>query len=461
MNRKSLLGLILFAILISVGLFVGAKYLTDRSRNEIDHGAGAPTGSAAELTGAPVADLTGAAAAENTDNDTAELTGNPAPEQVDELTSEQVDASATESMDDSAAKPEDSPVAEPTPTPSSEEPGLSTDPSDAGSASGAIPTVTLSPEPVKSNEDTQVDSAAGANAYLLPQLIYDCKDVDYMSYIPTMVTDSELEAALNIKNPDLEIDANAAILFDAKTKKVLYYKNPVEAKFPASTAKLLTSLVTLQWCKVEEQVTIGDEIKMIASDSTRARLKQGQILTIQNLLEGLLVPSGNDAAYAIAVYVGRKSLDNTGASKEEAVNEFVRLMNETAADLGVRNSSFKTPDGYDAIGQYTTAYDLGLIGIAAAKNTVITQICQKSKARNVFVSGEDVTWTNTNKLVTRYSGQYYSRAIGLKTGTSTMAGKCLIAAAEDNGKEVVCVVLDSSSEGRWEDAIALLKYGLK
>jgi D-alanyl-D-alanine carboxypeptidase (penicillin-binding protein 5/6) len=214
-------------------------------------------------------------------------------------------------------------------------------------------------------------------------------------------------------------------------------------------------------CKEDEEVTIGDEITMITSDSTRAYLKEGQILTIRNLLEGMLLPSGNDAAYAIAAYVGRKSLQSPDATKEEAVIEFVRLMNAKAKKLGVKNSCFKTPDGYDAIGQYTTAYDMGLIGVEAAKNETIIDVSGQSSSRNIFVSGEDVTWNNTNKLISRYSGQYYSNAIGLKTGTSTMAGRCLIAAAESDGKEVVCAIMDSSSAGRWEDAIALLKYGLE
>ena len=141
--------------------------------------------------------------------------------------------------------------------------------------------------------------------------------------------------------------------------------------------------------------------------------------------------------------------------------EFVELMNNKAKELGVKNSCFKTPDGYDAIGQYTTAYDMGLIGIAAAENETIIDVSNQGSSRNIFVSGEDVTWNNTNKLVTRYSGQYYSHAIGLKTGTSTMAGRCLVAAAEYEGKKVVCAIMDSSSAGRWEDAIALLQYGLE
>jgi D-alanyl-D-alanine carboxypeptidase (penicillin-binding protein 5/6) len=296
---------------------------------------------------------------------------------------------------------------------------------------------------------------------LAPQLIYDCEKVDYRAYLPEIVIDHELQSALAITNPNIEVDAEAAILFNARTGKVLYCKNAAQAMFPASTSKLLTALVALQWCQVEEEVTIGDEITMIASDSTRAYLRQGQVLTIYDLLSGMLLPSGNDAAYSIAAYVGRKSLQSPEATKEEAIAEFVRLMNEKANDLGVKNSCFKTPDGYDAIGQYTTAFDMGLIGMAAAENDIIVEVTKKSSSRNIFPSGEDVTWNSTNKLVTKYSGQYYSKAIGLKTGTSTMAGRCLVAAAKDENRLVVCVVMDSSSAGRWEDAISMLKYGLQ
>ena len=317
----------------------------------------------------------------------------------------------------------------------------------------------------ESNDNIEIEDentfSTAINSAEAPELIYDSSSVDYQSHIPDMKLDSELEAALDIDNPNLSIDAEAAILMDADTLQVLYYKNAVKAKFPASTAKLLTSLVALSWCEVDEQVAVGDEITMIASDSTRAYLEEGEVLTIHNLLEGMLLPSGNDAAYAIAAYVGRKALDNPEATKEQAISEFVQLMNEEAANLGVKNSCFKTPDGYDAIGQYTTAYDMCLIGAAASKNDTITEITQKSTGRNRFISGEDVTWKSTNKLITEYSGQFYSKAIGLKTGTSSLAGRCLVAAAEEDGRKVVCAILDSTSAGRWEDAITLLKYGLE
>ena len=320
---------------------------------------------------------------------------------------------------------------------------------------------TIKSEPTK-NQESEVDDTftTATDAVSGPQLIFDCNSVDYMSFVPEIHSDSELETALNIVNPSIDLVAEAAILLDADTKEVLFYKNPIMAEFPASTTKLLTSIVALEWCTLEEEVTVGAEVGMIACDSSIAGLWKGQVLSVRNLLEGMLLPSGNDAAYVVAAYVGRKSLKNEKATKEEAVVEFTRLMNQKAKELGVKNSCFKTPDGYDAIGQYVTAYDMGLIGIAAAENEIIVEISQKSSSRNIFISGEDVTWNNTNRLINKYSGQYYSCAIGLKTGSSTMAGRCLVSAAEKDGQRVVCVILDSTSSGRWEDSIALLKYGL-
>lgn len=353
-----------------------------------------------------------------------------------------------------------------------DEPWLSSNPSDTGAVTQSPGLTEVTQDPVKNEEDmasithvpektTEEASAETVNSGIMPQLIYDCTKVDYLSYVPEMKFDHELEAALNIENPSISIDADAAILLDAKSKEVLYYKNPVKAVFPASTVKLLTSMTALEWCEEEEEVEIGDEINMIASDSTVANIHEGEILTVQNLLEGMLLPSGNDAAYAIATYVGRKSLKDPKASREEAVLEFTRLMNKKAKTLGVKNSCFKTPDGYDALGQYTTAYDMALIGMAAAECDTIVEISQKSRSRNIFASGRDVTWESTNRLIKRGYDQYYPYAIGLKTGTSTMAGKCLVAAAIKDDKEVICVVMNSTSTGRWEDAIALLDYGLK
>ena len=416
MNKKNLLRLILFACLVTTGLFAGTTYLMDRE-------------SASIRNNRISADTAGIEAKEPS------LTDNP--------------------YDNGSSGAE--------PTQNQESPGSSNNSAvsaDMGLEDAYTGTVGSKAPGMASSEQSEETFSTSKGTAAAPQLILDSGNADYMSYIPEMVTDSQIKDALDISNPSIGLDAEAAILFDATTGKVLYYKNAVQPVFPASTAKLLTILTALKRCGLEEEVSVGDELTMIAADSSIAGLKQGQILTIENLLSAMLLPSGNDAAYVMGAYVGRKSLQNPDAAKEEAIAEFVQLMNAEAKLLGVKNSCFKTPDGYDATGQYTTAYDMGLIGMAAAKNDAILKVCKQSSIRTVLVSGEDITWDNTNKLMMQYSGQYYSHAIGLKTGTSTMAGNCLIGAAKDGDRMVVCAIMNSSPEGRWEDAIALLKYGL-
>lgn len=291
------------------------------------------------------------------------------------------------------------------------------------------------------------------------------KDKDTTNEVANKETEEEedttVEAALNIINPSLEVDATSAVLLDCSTGKVLYHKNGMKTVYPASTTKLMTALVALDLCDVSDEVTIGSEIGFMAIDSSRAYLAEGQRLTVQMLLEGMLVPSGNDAAYAIAAYAGRVSLKDKKADAKEAVNEFVRLMNEKVAELGLENTNFKNPDGYDEEGQYTTAYDMGIIAMEVINNKTIRNIAGKSHARNVFLSGEDVTWKSSNKLIVSGSGMYYKYAIGLKTGSSSLAGRCLVSAAEENQSTYVSVVMNSTLAGRWEDSIELLEYGLE
>jgi len=441
MYRRRLTGFILFAVLVTALLFAGASYLAGMSK-----GYSQPPEFVSEDD--PYTDDEKAKEpADNpikVDDGKSASDGNSYADDSVKDTSGSADSKSTESYVDIVT----------------EEPWLSANPTDRGSYVVGEPDESQT-ELADKPEGNVEESQANEQGIPGPELIYDSSKVDYMSYIPEMVIDSQLEAVLDIENPYIDIDAKAAVLIDAETKEILYYKNPVEAMFPASTSKLLTSLVALEWCEEDEQVTIGDELTMVASDSTKAGLKKGQILTVHNLLEGMLLPSGNDAAYAIAAYVGRKSLDYPDASKEEAIAEFVRLMNNLAKNLGVKNSCFKTPDGYDAIGQYTTAYDMALIGVAAANNETIVEICGKKKSSNTFVSGEQVTWVNTNKLINRdYGDLYYANAIGLKTGTTSLAGRNIVAAARYKGRTVVCAVMDSTTEGRWKDAIKLLKYGL-
>lgn len=467
MNKKSILGLLIFSCVVIAGMFLGTMLMirqqTEPNYNQSQQDAGSessvddeelvnqPNGQDSDsqdqyldinsedewLSADAINEISGEANDEAEGNEQTDFT-NTENEQIDTVDDEQIDA--TDELEEELLN--------------SEEPNNSDNETDQNST-----------DLVSGNNNQEPSDATdtlGGNVVDLPdmQLIRDSTQVDYMGYVPDMVYDSKIEIALDISNPTLDIKAKSAILLDAVTGEVLYYKDPVTPVFPASTAKLLTALVALDWCMEEEEVTVGDELDLVASDSTLARLRKGNVLTIRNLIEGMLVPSGNDAAYVTAAYVGKKSLGNDNASLKEAIPEFIKLMNNKAKSLGAKNSVFKTPDGYDAIGQYTTAYDMGMIGLAAADNETILETSNKSSARNVFVDGSDVTWSNTNSLINRNSGRFYSHCLGLKTGTSTMAGRCLISAAKKDGKEVISVVMNSDAVGRWEDSLVLLKYGL-
>lgn len=273
-------------------------------------------------------------------------------------------------------------------------------------------------------------------------------------------TITAVEAALNINNPSIKLEAKSAILMDSETGKILFHKNATDRVYPASTTKLMTAIVALDLCSPEDEVTVGDEVNKMAIDSTRAYLKKGERLTIKMLLEGLLLPSGNDAAYVIATYVGRVSQNNMKLGIDEAIDEFLRLMNNKVEELNLIDTHFMTPCGYDAKGQYTTAYDMAVIAKEALEYELICSIAKKIRTRNVFLSGEDVTWNSSNKLIQNGSGVYYKYAIGLKTGTSSLAGRCLVSAAEKEDRKVISVVMNSTAQGRWEDSLSLLKYGI-
>lgn len=291
-------------------------------------------------------------------------------------------------------------------------------------------------------------------------LIIDSKSVDYMSYIPELTCSDKIKEALDIENPKLSVDASSALLLTAEGK-VLFHKNVTDPVFPGSTVKLLTSLVVLDWCKTDEKVKVGEAARMITADSSDAGLKQGETLDIKTLMGAMLLPSGNDAAYVAAAYVGKKSLGNSKAKTINAVKEFTRLMNEKAKELGAENSLFITPDGYDAKGQYTTAYDMGRIALAAVKSSTILKITGKCSMSATAISGQKHIWKNTNSLINKDSLWYNSNAIGLKTGSTTMAGKCLISAAKNEQGTIISVVMASTTEGRWRDSNKLLDYGLE
>lgn len=285
-----------------------------------------------------------------------------------------------------------------------------------------------------------------------PWTDYDLHPVEY----------SELNSTESFSE---QIDAGAAILVDVDSKEVMYEKNGDKKMYPASTTKLMTALTVLQTMKTSDVVTVGDEIYMIAPDSSKAGFSKGQVVTVQELLEGLLISSGNDAAYILAKATGQAILENNIANEgkkftsAQCVQRFIFEMNKNVRDMELENTNFTTPDGYDDKEQYTTASDLSKIAIEAYGNETIMEIC---KLEQKFSRTIGKTWYSTNELINKDGNYYYEYCLGMKTGTTDLAGKCLVSVAEKGDNICVSVVLDENTdEQRWNDSMKLLKFGVK
>ena len=227
--------------------------------------------------------------------------------------------------------------------------------------------------------------------------------------------------------------AAAAILVDADSGRVLYEQNADARMLIASTTKIMTALVAIQEGDLSDVVTVKREATL--TEGSSMYLKEGEQLTLETLLYGLMLCSGNDAAVAIADHVG-------GSQKG-----FVKLMNETAKELGMESSSFANPNGLDAEDHYSTARDMAKLACAAVRNETLLRIVS---TQSVTIGGR--TMTNHNKLL-----RYVDGCLGLKTGYTRAAGRTLVSCAERNGQRLVAVTLQDGND--WADHEALYDYG--
>lgn len=269
--------------------------------------------------------------------------------------------------------------------------------------------------------------------------------------------------AINFKySDDLSIDqakfqSEAVLLYDVDSDTVIYRKNSDKAMFPASTTKIMTAYVALKYLPTDYKINIGSELTMLAPDSSVADLIQGNILTLEDALYALLLPSGNDAAYSIAVNTARHVSKNSMMSDSDAIKYFCELMNKEAEDVGALHTHFCNPDGYHDVFHYTTAEDLLRISILAKQYPMIAQIAATPSRETDIISGQHFYWENGNCLV--LSGNNYSvpYATGLKTGFTDPAGYCMVATASKDGKELIAVTMKSPSlSGRYTDAANLI-----
>ncbi|WP_251316959.1 D-alanyl-D-alanine carboxypeptidase family protein [Flintibacter muris] len=231
-----------------------------------------------------------------------------------------------------------------------------------------------------------------------------------------------------------QISAASAVLMDAGTGRVLYEKDSHTHRLIASTTKLMTALVALEsGHSLDETVTVASEWAGVEGSSIY--LSPGEEISLEALLYGLLLRSGNDAALAIAGHCGG------------TVENFVAQMNRKAGELGMADSGFANPNGLDAEGHYSCAYDMALLAAACLENEELARI-----AATKSITLGTRTFTNHNKLLWRYEG-----CIGMKTGYTEHAGRTLVSAARRDGVTLICVTLNAPSD--WADHTALFDYG--
>lgn len=240
-------------------------------------------------------------------------------------------------------------------------------------------------------------------------------------------------------NTSPAIYAEAACLINAGTKQIIYEKQADIRMYPASTTKIMTLMVALKRGDLDSTVTVDADAA--GCEGSSLYLNEGDKLTLRNLLEGMMLVSGNDAAEAAAKHIG--------GSRET----FIEWMNNEAVKAGTSDTNFTNPHGLPDNNHYTTARDLALI-TASAYTVPGFALIVSSPEKIIRVSDESRQVTNTNKLLWHYRG-----ANGVKTGYTNAAGCCLVAAAKRDDVQLVAVILNSDE--RWEDAAKLLDYGFQ
>lgn len=260
---------------------------------------------------------------------------------------------------------------------------------------------------------------------------------------------------------DVPVDAGYAILYDAENNQLLYEKNATQRCEPASLTKLLTVLTACENGGESLRYLVGEEIDHIGDNSSVAYLRQGDELSFEAIVDAVLLSSGNDATYALAVNVARHQAGQQ-LSVEEALSYFAGLMNATAQRIGCVDSHFVTVDGYPDAGHYATAQDLLRIALAAAESPVVADAMGKSRAYHMFYSGREVVWETTNELLRADSDYAYPYATGMKTGSASASSYSLAASAEKDGQQLIAILVASgSNDARFRDAISLFDYGFQ
>lgn len=243
-----------------------------------------------------------------------------------------------------------------------------------------------------------------------------------------------------------EVSAQSAVVLTADTGAVLFEKDGHTPRPVASTTKIMTALLALEAAQERGDPLVDITQEMVAVEGSSMGLQAGDSISLTGLAAGMLLASGNDAANAAALYL------------DASLESFAARMNQRAAVLGMEDTHFVTPSGLDGedaqgLGHLSTAYDMALLARAALEDQAFRQLCSSPSLAVEFAEPvKRVTYTNHNKLLTQYQG-----CVGVKTGFTKEAGRCLVSAAERDGALLIAVTLNAPND--WQDHTALLDYG--
>lgn len=265
-----------------------------------------------------------------------------------------------------------------------------------------------------------------------------CDDINIEEIIDV---DAEIiNSSSNTENMKLpSINSRAYIVLDRTSNTILLGKNENTKRKMASTTKIMTAIIVLENCDLNKTIEISK--KAAGTGGSRLGLNTGDKITITDLLYGLMLKSGNDAAVALAEHVGG------------SIEDFSELMNKKATELGLSNTHFETPHGLDSDNHYTTAYELALLSNYALNNKTFSQIVG-TKTYTININGYSKIISNTNELLGNLNGIY-----GIKTGFTNGANRCLVTACKRNNIDIICVVLGADTKkDRTQDSIKLINY---
>lgn len=253
------------------------------------------------------------------------------------------------------------------------------------------------------------------------------------------------------------LEAPYVFVYNSGTETMYYTSGGEDTRIaPASLTKLLTALTALEVLDTDTVITAGGERNLIDPYSSVAGIYRGNKLRVDMLIEGLLLQSGNDAAYTLAVAAGRVLANNPQLSNEGALRRFMEYMNYRAREMGLEDTHYINPDGIDGEDHYTCLKDLAAVSVLAMENPTIRKYVGKATDYVTYESGQSYSWSNTNELLHQSSKYYCADAVGLKTGTTAKAGNCLISAfPKDDGYLFIGVLGGASYYGRYKDTLLL------